>query len=182
MDLFMPLAALSQTWVFSLYEFLRTWRQRAKEFIKLGEQYQATKESEKKAFLESAVAKAKKREQLIHAAPTFYTDQVSRIGDPAFIAALKDYFDRTDDLFRRTETVRMPLAKHEVAKTGNQPLAAEAPTYARTSYFTGSVYWFCVLKDQTLVNVDRRELADEFLGIKEELPEEEDDVEDEVTE
>lgn len=30
----------------------------------------------------------------------------------------------------------MPLAKHEVAKTGNQPLAAEAPTYARVSYFT----------------------------------------------
>lgn len=72
----------------SLYEFLRTWRQRAKELIRLGEHCQTPKESEWKVFLKSAIAKADKRERLNHAAPKFYTDQVSRIGDAPFIAAL----------------------------------------------------------------------------------------------
>jgi hypothetical protein len=175
MDFFMPLAAISQMWVFALYEFLRTWRQRANEFIELGERYHALKETEQKAFLDRALADAERRESLIKIAPKFYAEQVGRITDPAFIAALKEYRAGTEDLFRQTETVRMPLAKHEVAKTRKKPLAAEAPGYTRMNYLTGAAHWDCVLTDGTVVNVDRRELADEFLGIEEDAPDEDDD-------
>ena len=177
MDLFMPLAALSQMWVFSLYEFLRTWRQRTKELIKLGDEYQGLREAERKAFLDRAVAEAEERESLIRAAPKFYAEHVSRVGDLAFIKPLKEYLVTTENLFRQTETVRMPLAKHEVAKTSKKPRAAEAPGYARMNYATGAVHWDCVLTDGSVLNVDRRELADEFLGIKDEAPGENGDIE-----
>jgi hypothetical protein len=72
------------------------------------------------------VAKAE-RERLIKAGPKFFAEQVAQIADEGFIAAVKEYRGVTEQLFRRTETVRMPLAKHEVAKISKKKLAAEAP-------------------------------------------------------
>src|SRR5204863_549309 len=40
-DILMVLSALSQMWIFSLYEFLRTWRQRATILLTLTEKYEA---------------------------------------------------------------------------------------------------------------------------------------------
>src|SRR5689334_19321005 len=42
-DVMMALNGVSQMWLFSLYEFWRTWRQRAKQLLDLADQYTKTK-------------------------------------------------------------------------------------------------------------------------------------------
>jgi hypothetical protein len=54
------LMALSQMWVFGLYEFLRTWRQRPRALIQFGEKYDKfATQAERDAYLKDIVDKAK---------------------------------------------------------------------------------------------------------------------------
>src|ERR1700730_3002045 len=53
-DVMMALNGVSQMWLFALYEFLRTWRQRAKRLLDLADQYAKTKPKKQKAFLTKA--------------------------------------------------------------------------------------------------------------------------------
>src|SRR4029077_11514608 len=48
MDSLYPLNAMSQVWVFSLYEFLRTWLQRASKLIGYAERLAALKTDEER--------------------------------------------------------------------------------------------------------------------------------------
>src|SRR5437764_12187007 len=59
------LMALSQMWVFALYEFLRTWRERARFLMQHEDNYKkpATPE-ERGAYLKKIVEKAKNRARL----------------------------------------------------------------------------------------------------------------------
>jgi hypothetical protein len=51
------LMALSQMWVFGLYEFLRTWRQRARTLIPFGEKYDKfATQAERDAYLKDTHA------------------------------------------------------------------------------------------------------------------------------
>lgn len=162
-DILMPLSALSQMWVFSLYEFLRTWRQRADSLLAIAAKYGALPPEEREAFLDAAVKKADDREKMIQIAPRFYSKQVRRIVDPDFVAALKEYREQSDELFRMSEALRVTLAKHEVPKT--KGIMAEAPGYGRMSYGDGSMYWFVVQKDGSQFSVNRRALSNAFLGL-----------------
>ena len=164
-DILLPLSALSQMWIFSLYEFLRTWRQRADELIEIATNYATQAEADRAAFLKSAVKKAEEKEKFILIAPRFYSEHAKQISDPKFVESLKGYYAATEGLFRSVEALRVTLAKHEVPKT--RGLIAEAPGYGRMSYADGSMYWFITLKDNSQIKVDRREVSDEFFGIAE---------------
>jgi hypothetical protein len=50
----MFVSALSQMWVFALYEFLRTWRQRARDLLRWGKEVRAAPDPEREALLNSA--------------------------------------------------------------------------------------------------------------------------------
>lgn len=162
-DILLPLSALSQMLVFSLYEFLRTWRQRAKEIIRIAERYQSLPEGERDAFLAKSVSDAEAKENMVKIAPTFYSEHIAKVSDTRFVDGLKSYFELSEGLFRDAEALRVNLAKHEVPKTPG--IIAEAPGYGRMSYRDGAIYWFLTLKDGSLLQVNRRELANVFLGI-----------------
>ena len=166
-DILLVLSALSQMWVFSLYEFLRTWRQRARGLLKLADECAALPETKRAAFIRGVVAKARDKERFIKVAPTFYSEHVKKIGDKEFADALRAYFDKTDGLFRGVEGLRVTLAKHEVPKTPG--LVAEAPGYGRMDLYTGGLYWHFALNDGSLGRVSRRELGNGFLGIDEDI-------------
>jgi hypothetical protein len=163
-DILLVLSALSQMWIFSLYEFLRTWRQRADEFLKIGNEISKLPDSERTAFIAKAVRKAEEKEKFILVAPKFYSEHVAQLSDTSFIAALIAYRDKTEHLFRSVEALRMNIAKHEVPKTDGY--IAEAPGYARMSYHTGALYWHVTLKDRSQIRVDRREISNGFLGFE----------------
>jgi hypothetical protein len=56
------LMALSQMWVFGLYEFLRTWRQRARALMQFEEKYnKLAAQAERDAYLKDLTDKAKTR-------------------------------------------------------------------------------------------------------------------------
>src|SRR6266700_818694 len=174
-DVGMLVGAISQMWIYYLYEFMRTWRQRAQELITASEEHERQETAEKKTE-----ARAKQRAALenrrkhIRLTPNFQGEHLKRIDDPEFIASISAYRDKTEGMFRRLEGVRITIAKHEIPKTGKYQMIAEHPGYTRfDTVFTGSAYWQFMLKDGTVDVVQRRATANEFLRITEELEQEE---------
>ena len=163
MDILLPLSALSQMWVFSLYEFLRTWRQRARELISIANGHISRPEAERNSYLAAAVKKAEEKEKYIRLAPRFHSEHVAQLADPQFAQELKDYYGASEGLFFESDALRVTLAKHEVPKAS--PFIAEAPGYGRMSYSNGSMYWFVTLKDGSQISVERRDLSNAFFGI-----------------
>jgi hypothetical protein len=151
-------------WLFSLYEFLRTWRQRATQLLQLADQYGKTLPRKQKAYLEKTIADAKGKEKHIFSGASFYSEHVSRIADPAFIDSIKAYYDKMDGWFGFIEELRMNLAKHEVPKT--RGMVAEMPGYARIDLVRGTLYWQFIDTQGGLQKLDRREAANYFLDIK----------------
>jgi uncharacterized protein YbgA (DUF1722 family) len=158
-------SAHSQMWIFSLYEFLRTWRQRADEILRLSAQYRSLDVVDRSPYLESAVKKAEEKEGMILTAISFYSDHIKKIEDNDFVDSVDSYRERTESLFRSCEALRITLAKHEIPKSR---FIAEAPGYGRMSYNDGSMYWFVTLKDGSQLQVNRRELGNSFLDIDDE--------------
>ena len=171
----MLVGATSQMWIYYLYEFLRTWRQRAQELIEAAAEHESQKTPEERADVRARLdAALVKRRKHVRIAPNFYGRQMQQIIDPDFIARVRTYRDNTDLLFRRIEGVRVTLAKHEIPKTGKQQMFAEAPGYTRfDTISTGSAYWQFTLKDDTVDVVQRRDIANEFLHITEDSESEE---------
>jgi hypothetical protein len=163
-DVMMALNGVSQMWLFALYEFLRTWRQRATQLLQLADQYSKTKPIKQKAFLTKTVADAKGKEKHIFSGISFYSHHISRIADTNFVASIKAYYDKTDGWFGLIEELRMNLAKHEVPKA--RGMVAEMPGYARIDLVRGTLYWQFIDTQSGLQKLDRRDAANFFLDIK----------------
>lgn len=144
-------AAQSQMWIFAAYELLRTWKQRAKETIKLV----------KDGRVEARLAQLEKPLSYRHTAREMRADQLRAI------AVLPDALDRLDADLRRIhvtfglmEALRMALAKHEVPKVTNS--VAFAPGYGRINLWNGSIDFEISVDAGTLGTTSHRELADGF--------------------
>jgi hypothetical protein len=157
------LMALSQMWVFGLYEFLRTWRQRAGVLMQYEEKYNklATK-AERDAYLKDIVDRTKSKARLATRYPVYYPEHVAKIADAEFIKSVRAYKDKTDELFGELSAVRMPAAKHELR--GKDGLIADAPGTGLPDRLTGTICWQILLGDKQ-TTIRRRDLADKFFGI-----------------
>ncbi len=165
MDDLYPLSAMSQVWVFALYEFLRTWLQRASKLIGYAEQLAVLKTNEERAaYLKTIEGEAQEKAKHVKLASVFYHEHVARVGDEKFVKSLRHYRDSIKELFRDVEAIRMPLAKHEIAGAKDEQFMAEAPGYGRVDVVTGSMYWQIVLADSTVDIINRHSLADRFFG------------------
>lgn len=169
MEYAMPLSALSQMWIFSLYEFFRTWRQRAKEIIDTNKKILDAKTNDDEDVIASIIKESQEKEKYIRTGVSWYSLHISKSDDVSFVSEVQDYMRKTEDLFRSVEALRVTIAKHEVPKTNK--FVAEAPGYGRVNLATGSIYWFVTLKDDTKINVDRREVANEFFMISDDQEE-----------
>jgi hypothetical protein len=182
MDSLFPLSAMSQVWVFALYEFLRTWLQRASKLIGYAERMAALRtDGDRAAYMTAIEEEAKEKAKHVRLAPVFYHEHVARVRDEKFIESIRDYRESIKGLFRDVEAIRMPLAKHEIAGTKGQKFMAEAPGYGRVDTATGSMYWQIVLTNGNVDIINRHSLAGRFFGTEE--PEEksalfEDEVDD----
>jgi hypothetical protein len=150
-------SALSQMWVFAVYELLRTWRQRAQEILKWAKTLEALDADERRA------AVAQKRQEIERRASEARDAEVrwqtfERADDPRFVEELRSAVDRTELTFRDVEAVRLTLAKHEVPK--RERVYAAAPGYARIDMSNGSMQWQLELGRNEIEVVTRRGLAD----------------------
>lgn len=164
-DILLPLSALSQMWIFSVYEFLRTWRQRAKDIIETAEKIAAIDQEGRPAAVLEVVEAAKAKERMVRGAPTWHSQHLENADNNEFVSSLRKYRDFSEPIFRDAEALRVTLAKHEVPKT--RGLVAEAPGYGRMNHLTGSMYWFVTLKDESQIQIDRRKLGNALFGIQE---------------
>ena len=160
------LLALSQMWVFGVYEFLRTWRQRARFLKQFEDKYkQLATRAEREVYLKDLESKARDKARLATRFPVYYPDHVAKIADPAFMQSVRSYYDETEKLWLELSTVRMPAAKHELPKKhGQDALLADAPGIGLPDRATGSILWQ-VIRDGKQTTIMRRDLADKFFEI-----------------
>jgi hypothetical protein len=150
-------SALSQMWIFGLYELLRTWRQRVRELLKWAEEVSAVEPAERPGLLAQKRREVERRgvDALDVGSRWVAFEQAT---DPAFAKQLRVARDSTERTFRVLESVRVTLAKHEVPRGGG--LYALAPGYGRIDMGTGSISWQVELGDDEVAVVTRREIAD----------------------
>jgi len=144
-------AAQSQMWIFAAYELLRTWKQRAKDTIKLI----------KSGRVEARLAQLERPLGYRHTAREIRAHQLRTI------AALPNALDTLDADLRRIhvtfglmEALRMALAKHEVPKVRDS--VAFAPGYGRINMWNGSIDFEISVDAGILGTTSHRELADGF--------------------
>ena len=153
-------SALSQLWIFGLYELLRTWRQRIRDILLFIEQLENLSKPDRERRIDE-----KKRE--IEKADSF-TDGTASIHWRPFELALRNHnyytslnnaYDKTEVLFRRIEALRIHLAKHELPKEKGS--FARAPGYSRIDMTNGSIYWEVILRGREVDVISRRTIADD---------------------
>lgn len=74
-------SAVSQMWIFAVYEFLRTWRERAKHLIKLADEYETVQVRKRAKFVADAIEIAKGKEKHVKIAMTFGSHNVAKIAE-----------------------------------------------------------------------------------------------------
>jgi hypothetical protein len=119
------LSAISQMWIFSVYELLRTFRQAVRDIMQEAARPRPAAADHAGGLCELATASMRNN---IERART----------DAAFVEEPERAKNQVDPIFRRVEALRMNLAKHEVK--GRKQLAV-GPGYARLDESTGSLIW-----------------------------------------
>ena len=165
----MLLSALSQFWIFGVYELLRTWRQRAKELLdfykklsEIGDGPKATdRKKELKILYQPRAIPSKVSQDFVD---VIYGKELERIEtDRDFVKALQISLDRVTLRFRRLEALRITLAKHEIK--GERGLRACAPGYARIDHITNSLCWMVEYKDGSSEIISRQSIVKELESI-----------------
>jgi len=145
----MFLNAFSQMWSFAAYELLRTWRERAKEVIKLHEN----------GGLTLKIEALGKDPGFRHVGREIRADQLRTfLIDPTAINKIKEDLRLIHIPFSRIEFIRIALAKHEVR--GNKKSVAYAPGYGRINSWCGSLDYQLENGGAILGNINRRDIAD----------------------
>lgn len=120
MELGFLLSAMSQMWIFAVYELLRTWRERATTTLKLLR--------EKK--LPQRIDALHTDEGFEHGSRKMLAAQLQEVlENPARASEIEEHLRRTYIPYARLDALRVTLAKHEVK--GERGSVAYAPGYGR---------------------------------------------------
>ncbi|PBB39617.1 hypothetical protein [Mesorhizobium sp. WSM3868] len=143
------LNAQSQMWIFSAYELLRTWRQRAKDIVKLSQT----------GGLVLKIKALKTDPGYLHPARQMRAEQLERVAaDPGIVDVIKEDLRLTHIQFALLEHLRVSLAKHEVS--GKPKQVAYAPGYGRVNSWCGSLDYQLESGRVILGTLSHRDVAD----------------------
>lgn len=156
-ELAMAVSALSQMWVYGLYEVLRMWRDRRYQFEKLRQSGGIDPKIENMPDDEplNLTLEVRKR-QLLR-----YRDDV------AYRTEIENTWARIEPAYRMTELFRMNLAKH--CAPGKDGVVPPAPGYGRINHWCGAMDYELVEKDGYFSVLNRRNLADALRAILKEV-------------
>jgi hypothetical protein len=150
----MFLSAQSQMWIFAAYELLRTWRQQAKEVLKWS----------RSGGLKTKLAVFEKDQGYTHVGRKLRATKLLAVLDnPSLVQQIHTDMRISHIPFRRTEFIRIALAKHEVAGEPNS--VAYAPGYGRINQWCGSLDYQTEKSQVILGNISRRDIADELRAL-----------------
>src|SRR6185369_4532304 len=149
------LVAISQCWIFSLYELLRTWRQMARECIDHAKETEGKSSDERKVLRDRRLSKLVRPDPSERMQEDLYVKFLARAAsDPASLSALTQQLDKIEVVFRMIEGLRVTLAKHEHPKAGKG--RSYMPPYARGEQSTGSMMWLVEDRQGSSEFVSRR--------------------------
>jgi len=156
-------SAISQLWIFGVYELLRTWRQRVREVLKFAESLNKLDRSTREKRLKEQQAKLSATSHNLAGIGDFRWPSFKRAAEsPDFVERVQLSFDSSERIFRRIEILRVHLAKHELH--GVKSSAAFAPGYGRIHMDTGTMYYQIALPGTSLPGevdvISRRDVAD----------------------
>lgn len=144
------LSSLSQMWIFTLYELLRTWRERCKELIKPIDAVGLT----------NKLNAIKKRSDADAFGNQIWISQIETIlaNYAVMKKTIQDDLDRTYFLFRNIEFLRVCFAKHETPKPAMA--LSITPGYGRIDHECGSLKYEFRVGMATVGWLSRRDLAE----------------------
>jgi hypothetical protein len=152
-------SALSQLWIFGVYELLRTWRQKVREAVSLADLLKSLSPRERETRLQQERDRIRETSPYGKGLEDGRWRIVERISDdPGFVDAIRAASDKTESVFRRIEGLRVHLAKHEVPKAKGTP--AFAPGYGRINMENGSIYYEFLVRPPEVDVLSRRDVAD----------------------
>lgn len=148
------LSAQSQMWIFAAYELMRTWRQRAKDILKLHEN----------GGLEAKLAHLTRRTSYEHMGRIIRAGQIERVlAHPGAIDRIRYDVRRTHMLFARMEAIRVSIAKHEVR--GHKNSVANMPTIGVINRWCGSLDFELEHEQNIFGTLSRRDIAEDIRAI-----------------
>lgn len=150
----MFLSAQTQMWIFAAYEIMRTWRQRAKDVLKLINN----------SGLQMKIAALEEELGYVHTGRQLRALQLREVQkNPAMAGKIEADLRRTHILFVQLEALRVLMAKHEVR--GKPNMIAVAPGYGRIDNWTGSLKYEIGDGQNILDYISRRDIADDIRAI-----------------
>jgi hypothetical protein len=172
----MYVAALSEMWIFALYELLRTWRQMLDEAITYHNQLEPIRDDpkfeEKRKRLREVNKEVKRSASAEEMEEHFYREGFRKVElDKSYAAYLKIVLDKVEPIFRPIEDLRITLAKHEIPKTyrrGKPAVRAVSPGYARfdTLRMTGALCWYIEKTDDEFDIISRAGIVESILKLR----------------
>jgi hypothetical protein len=148
------LSAQTQMWIFAVYELLRTWRERAKDVVKLA----------KNGGLQLKADALDRKLPFAHPARQMRAEQLRRIiKTPALLDDVARDLRRTHILFSQLAHIRVALAKHEVG--GKRNSVAHAPGIALFDRWNGSLEYEIGHEGAILGTLNRRDIAESLRAL-----------------
>lgn len=143
----LTVSALSQMWIYSLYEVLRMWRDRMYEFKKWFENggIEPKLSSMDDEFINMTLDSRKKQLKR-------YKD------DQKYRTEIDTAWEHIEPVFRLVELVRINLAKH--CAPGKNNLIPRAPGYGRINSHCGALDFDILIQKGWYNAVNRRDIAD----------------------
>lgn len=149
-DSAMLVSALAQMWSFGLYELLRTWRERVRNFRKQAEN----------GMLATLVRRLEiKGEERKSTAALIHSRQArALLDDPSLLAVADTHWDALRPAYEALELFRINLAKHKAP--GKENILSDFPGYGRINGFCGALDFSLTGRDGTDRTMSRRDIAD----------------------
>jgi len=156
-ELAIAVSALSQMWIYGLYEVLRMWRDRRYQFEKLHQNGGIDPKIESMTDDEplNLTIEVRKRQLLRYKE------------DSAYRAKIDEVWTRLEPVYRMTELFRMNLAKH--CAPGKDGVVPRAPGYGRINHWCGAMDYELVDKDGYYSFLNRRNIADALRDVVKEV-------------
>lgn len=149
----MAVSAMSQMWIYGLYEVLRMWRDRRFQFDKL----------HKNGGVDLKVASLPDDDP-INLTIEVRKDQLMRYkDDEAYRKSIDEVWGQLEPVYRMTELFRMNLAKHSAP--GKDGIIPRAPGYGRINRWCGAIDYELIHRDGFYTTLNRRDIADALRAI-----------------
>ncbi len=105
LEMALVVSALSQLWIFGLYELLRTWRQRCKDIIKFVDDLQLLNNSARKARISEQKKKIKKAVGFGGFEGLYWPNYEKAAKENEFVELIRQKLDQSEKLFKKNRSI-----------------------------------------------------------------------------